>query len=193
MEKIEIKIIEKRQILIRDCGGNIGLYKEDNGSKEVVHLKNQDMNESQRINRGLLWHNKLGHASRSYLVTAAKTSSLLKNINFGNNILNYESCIKVKFKRLPYKKVKQCATKVLVLVHSDIIGYIQPSSFIKGYHYVISFIDNHTRAAIVYLLHTKSEAGDCLKLYLDDCQRKHGKDAKILTLRYDRESEYTGE
>ncbi|GAA0175602.1 hypothetical protein LIER_28742 [Lithospermum erythrorhizon] len=80
------------------------------------------------------------------------------------------------------------AGKVLELVHSDICGPISPISN-SGKRYCISFIDDYSRKAWVYLLSNKSDAFDCFKNFKAMVEKETNE--HICCLRTDRGGEYT--
>ena len=62
------------------------------------------------------------------------------------------------------------ATKILALVHSDLVGYIQPLTK-DGYKYVINFINDYSDLRIFYFLKHKSNTLLVTTLYLADIDR----------------------
>ena len=61
-----------------------------------------------------------------------------------------------------HDKPQKCAKEPLDRVHTNICGPINPTS-LKGYKYVINFIDEVSSMLFVYLLCTKDEAYIALK------------------------------
>lgn len=78
-----------------------------------------------------------------------------------------EPCIYGKQHRLPFAVAKDRShvTRPLFCIHSDVCGKILPNT-IDGYSYFISFIDEFTHYAVIYLLKHKSEGFDAFKDYV---------------------------
>ena len=59
------------------------------------------------------------------------------------------------------------ATKILALVHSDLVGPIQPLAK-NGYKFVINFIDDYSGLTMLYFLKHKSDTLLATTKYLAD-------------------------
>ena len=87
------------------------------------------------------------------------------------------------------KKGATRSTQLLEIVHTDICGPFDVSSFGKE-RYFITIIDDYSRYGYVYLLHEKSQAVDALEIYLNEVERQL--DRKVKIIRSDRGGEYYG-
>ena len=58
--------------------------------------------------------------------------------------------------RIPFQKVKKKTKGTLELIQSDVCGPM-PSTYLSGYEYYVTFIDDYSRKAWIYFLKTKSE------------------------------------
>jgi len=96
-----------------------------------------------------IWHNRLGHF---YNPDIQKYLELHKVINQG-----CQDCNISKLRRKPHNKEVPRASKILETIHSDIIGPIKPTSN-DNLKYILTFIDEFSRKAWVYLMKEKSEA-----------------------------------
>src|ERR1700677_1755559 len=83
-------------------------------------------------------------------------------------------------------KSKQ-TTEILQVVHSDLAGPLQTRS-IQGSTYIATFIDDHSKHAILYFLKSKDQLFEALKMYLAwaETQPSH----KMRTLHTDQGGEY---
>ena len=100
-----------------------------------------------------------------------------------------ESCAKGKSHRLAFKhSVKTRANHPLELVHSDVCGKIGTRS-LGGGEYFVTFIDDHTRHAWVYILKHKDEVFARFQEWKAQVERSTGRQVK--TLRSDNGGEYT--
>ena len=70
--------------------------------------------------------------------------------------LNSDICIQEKMSNDRNKTLDCKATKILALVHSDLIGPIQPLAK-NGYKYVINFIDAYSGLTMSFFLKHKSD------------------------------------
>ena len=78
-------------------------------------------------------------------------------------------CIKGK----QIKHTKKGATRsnqLLEIIHTDICGPFDVSSFNKE-KYFITFTDDFSRYGHVYLLHEKSQAMNVLEIYINEVER----------------------
>ena len=73
------------------------------------------------------------------------------------------------------------------LIHSDVYGPFS-STARGGFQYFITFIDDFSRYAYVYLMKHKSESFEKFKVFKNEVQNQLGKNIKIL--RSDRGGEY---
>ena len=81
------------------------------------------------------------------------------------------------------KKVVDKAKKALELVYSDILGPFEVAS-LNGSKYAVTFIDEHTKYAVVKYMRNKSEVIDKFKEYVAE-------NGTPRTLRSDNGAEYT--
>ena len=84
-----------------------------------------------------------------------------------NYALNCDICIQEKMSNDRNKTLDCKATKILALVHSDLVGPIQPLAK-NGYKYVINFIDDSFDLTMLYFLKHKSNTLLTTKKYLAD-------------------------
>ena len=91
-------------------------------------------------------------------------------------------------KKLRIKIHGSCdSSDLLELIHTGICGPF-PTPSRGGQKYYISFIDDHSQFAYIYLLHHKSKALDAFKLYKAEVENQL--DRKIKVVLSDRGGEY---
>lgn len=133
-----------------------------------------------------LWHQRLGHAHPEAVI------HLLKSLNHyplsRSDFPPCHDCSLGKSTQYPATSPFHRSTRVLSLVHSDVLGPISPPTA-SGKKYILSFIDDHTRHNTVYLLSHKSEASETFKFYQKMMESKTGN--KIGKLKSDRGGEYS--
>lgn len=75
-----------------------------------------------------------------------------------------ETCLKAKQTRLPFGDKRLKATRPLEIVHTDICGPVDPSTWNKK-KYILIFIDNFTNFVMIFLLEGKYEVSLKVKEY----------------------------
>ena len=88
--------------------------------------------------------------------------------------------------RNPFKEGEK-ANELLGLVPSDICGPLNCRTHCNK-EYFITFIDDYSKYAHVYLISIKFEAFECFKKYKIEVQKQLGRDIKVL--RTDRGGKY---
>ncbi|KAJ6818565.1 uncharacterized protein M6B38_406515 [Iris pallida] len=129
-----------------------------------------------------LWHNRLGHV---YCKTINKMSSLGLISKCGGKVEKCEVCAQTKITRKPFPRVNR-STDLLELVHSDICDFKQFSTKV-GIKYFITFIDDFSKYAFVYLLKSKYEAFEKFKEFKAEAERQTG---QLKRIRSDQGGEY---
>ena len=134
---------------------------------DIINSKDESLNvESRGTKRkfedtksGTLWHKRLGNISRNR-VERLVSEGILSSIKFTDCDICAD-CIKGKHNK--HKRLGAYrATEVLELIHTDICGLFPAVSW-NGQQYFISFIDDYSRYAYLFLIHGKSESLDMFK------------------------------
>ncbi|KAJ8736818.1 hypothetical protein PYW07_000089 [Mythimna separata] len=131
------------------------------------------------------WHRALAHTSIS------KTQKIVNGINTkhsDNNDDTCEVCARAKLCRKPFNTERYRASRPLEIVHSDICGPIGTDTY-DGYKYFITFLDDYTHFAKIYLIRTKSEAFSKIINFINLSENHFN--LKIKTFRCDNGGEYT--
>ena len=133
-----------------------------------------------------LWHHRFGHPGREALLSLPKHVIGLEHARLqatSGGICHI--CMMAKSHRLPFGAATRRATEPLERVHSDICGPITSST--GESRYVLTFIDDATRYAKIYVIRHKSDAvakfieykafsewqtGKALKILRTDCGRE---------------------
>jgi len=124
---------------------------------ETVNLCEADENP-------LLWHRRLGHLSSTGLKKLQKqaTGIKLKDVEISPEPCSI--CVEGKQTRLPHQTERIRAKCPLQLVHSDLCGPMDTTSY-DGKRYLLTFIDDFTHFTIAYTLRTKSEVLRYFKMF----------------------------
>jgi len=135
---------------------------------------------------GALWHKRLGHISKNR-VERLVSNGILESIDF----TNFDVCVEcIKGKQTKAKRLGAYrGSNVLELIHTDICGPF-PTPFWNGQQYFISFIDDYSRYAYLFLIHENSQSLDVFKSFKVEVENKLNK--RIKSVRSDHGGEYYG-
>ena len=137
----------------------------------------------------LVWHARLGHLSLpaiKWLPNAVRGIQLHARSPLTSTC---EACIMGKMFRKPFQPWEdQAMTRLLELIHSDVIGPIQTQTM-RSYRYIMMFTDDHSRYTEVYLIKAKSEAAAKFKEYVAIVQTQHPK-SKVCQIGVDEGGKY---
>lgn len=137
------------------------------------------------------WHEKCGHRDIEVIkrLNKEKLVEEVKIVDCGID----ETCGVCQEGKLTKTKFPKVATKhslaVMDLVHTDLCGPMQTKTPSKK-SYILTFIDDHTKYTVIYLLQHKSETFSKLQEYVEMCLNMFGRKPKFI--RSDRGGEHTG-
>lgn len=127
------------------------------------------------------------------MLTSCKLRNLVTGLHFEEicHSWNCVPCLKGKQTRKSFKKTKKVntANDILELVHSDVCGPMQTSSW--GGAYFLIFIDNKSRKTFVYFLKGKDEVFTKFQEFKELAENQTGRRLKIL--RTDNGKEYVNQ
>lgn len=153
----------------------------------LYELEEQTLTLNLMNNNLSVWHRRFGHFNSDFIKTS------LKNTAFQNFSKYYEEscpiCTFHQMKISPFRyNFRVSTTRPLELIHSDIVGPIEPTSQ-GGSKYFVSFIDDYSRHTVVFPL--KSTIDMLLKF--DEYRRlsENSHWTKILSIRTDSRCEYS--
>jgi len=154
-----IKLINNEpHLIITDNDNNIiNTYRSIDGRNTFrIKINNKYNNLIMNTDNDNLWHRRLGHFYHKDLSKFIKEHTTSHNNNDNNCI----TCGIAKMKRLPHNRVTPKATKLLDIIHSDIVGPFPDSFF--GFKFIITFIDEFSRKAWIFTMKRKSDAIDII-------------------------------
>jgi transposase InsO family protein len=138
------------------------------------------------------WHMRLGHPSDNVVKEMLKYESLTGMQLRNGGRLPKDSCLECplgKQKRLPLTKDSQKKpTRLLELIHTDLMGPMQSLTAGRNCAYVLTFVDDASRYAWTYLLKTKSAAFSCFQKWLALVENQT--DLRVKRLRSDNGGEF---
>jgi hypothetical protein len=125
----------------------------------------------------LVWHARPGHLS---LPPIKRLRNAVRGIQLqakSPSTCTCEACIMGKMFWKPFQPLcsgDKATTRLLELIHSDVIGPMQTQTM-RGYRYIIMFPDDHSRYTEVYFMKAKSEAAAKFNEYVAKVEKQHPK------------------
>ncbi|GJV64547.1 putative RNA-directed DNA polymerase [Tanacetum coccineum] len=164
------------------------MYPLSEDANETTEQKADECMYSSDDDIAKLWHERLGHISKTGMKTLQHKRMVRDLPEFIVDTSVCEDCmIGKQTKEAIPKSSSWRAGEILELVHSDICGPITPTSH-AGKKYFLSFIDDYSRKGWVYFLTEKSQAFESFKDFKSKVETETGKVVKAL--RTDRGGEY---
>lgn len=108
-------------------------------------------------------------------------------ITLSQDVKRCWTCVEGKQTKLPHNQHRIRAKRPLQLIHSDLIGPINPVSHDKK-RYVLTFVDDHTHFTAAYVIESKTEVLKYFKKY--EAMATAHFNLKISRFRCDNGSEY---
>lgn len=134
------------------------------------------------------WHRALGHVNFKYLDKIIK-DKLLNGLpeKLEREKMKCATCIESKMTNKPFENNREHAKSTLEIVHTDLNG---PQSILgyKNQKYFLTFVDDYSKCARIYVLKSKTEVAGCLKDYANLVENKLGK--RIKKFQCDKGTEY---
>ena len=127
-----------------------------------------------------IWHRRMGHLGEDNVRKLAKMVDGME-IKVGTTVGVCEPCLEGKQHRQPSHKPATRAKEPLELIHSDLCGPIEPTTY-GGASYYVLFTDDFTRMTHIYPLKKKS-SGDVLERFMEykpEVEKQTGKSIKRL-------------
>jgi len=178
--KNKVEVIKDNNVVLEGNKNIQGLYEvkldienTDSKTNEVDLCTNDSIEVSLDTKPDSLvmnWHRKLGHINFNSLRKLTNMS-----VGLPNNELNHSEsefctvCVKAKQVRNPFNSNRDRATKPLHIIHTDIVGPVEPLTY-DNKKYVLTVVDDYTHFCKVYLLKSKSEAFQNLKEYVNEAE-----------------------
>jgi len=136
------------------------------------------------------WHQRMGHISHAALKSHGPSALTGMDLD-GSTTADIPVCRGCEFgksTRQPFSaSTTQRTSRVFEVVHSDLAGPMQTKS-IQGSAYTATFIDNHSKLAVVYFLKSKDQFVKALQTYLAWGETQTS--SKLRALHSDRGGEY---
>lgn len=128
----------------------------------------------------VLWHCCLGHAYPDAVIQYLESQ---RNIKLSRRDFTVcDACSLGKLRQAPSTPSFHRASRVLDIVHSDLIGPINPNTN-SGFKYILTCINDYTRYNTIYLLKNKNDTFIKFQHYKSLVEKQTG--AKIMKLKTD--------
>jgi hypothetical protein len=122
-----------------------------------VNAKRPQLNE---LSPTYMWHCRLGHISENHM-KMLHSNGLLISFDF-ESYETCEACLMGKMTNASFTGFPERAADLLELVHIDVCGPM--STIVRGgFQYFITFTDDFSRYAYIYLMKHKSETFEKFK------------------------------
>lgn len=153
------------------------------GVNETAHWAANKVNENS-IN---LWHLRMAHLNVSALKKLPECTEGVKITQELDKNIQCCSCLEGKQTRLPFKHTGTRASKPLEVIHSDLCGPMENTSY-GGMKYFISFIDDYSRMVFIYFMKDKLNVLEVFKEFKSKVEKQLND--KIKAIRTDNGKEY---
>jgi len=153
----------------------------------ILETSNPEVNSVIKSSTYDVWHKRMGHPGKITMKTLKeKCPKELKNVTIEDSVC--QICMEGKGTKLPHSTTATKATRPYIRVHSDIWGPAS-SPDRHGNKYYVSFTDDYSGYASIYLMKDKSEVEKHYLLYSRHIKNLN-KGVGITFLRSDNGMEY---
>jgi transposase InsO family protein len=138
-----------------------------------------------------LWHRRLGHVSHSAIRKMVSDHTVIGLSNLEEEPdKSCDICDRSKQTRQHFPRSSRKVSKVLQLIHSDVLGPM-PCEGVQGEKYVLTVLDDYSRFSEVVCLRNKRDVAASLIDVIARWQRQTG--VLVKALRTDRGTEFMGQ
>lgn len=147
------------------------------GQERNLAMNAMDLNANDNL---LTWHARMGHLNFRYLQDLTKFAERVPQMKSGDvNQTFCPVCVEVKMKRKSYKEVRHRASRLLEIVHTDLIEIMSQSrEFPK--QWVVTFLDDYSHFACSFVIIQKFEVHEKFVEYLQYDKSKHNLSGSML-------------
>ena len=175
------KIMNQQNEVIAKCKPSNGVYR--------LEAKNMCLSATEKTT-AFMWHRKLGHLNLQTLLKMKKDPSFgISFDDMGDEIKNCEVCARGKQTRLPFKASVTETENKLDLIHSDLVGPMENTSYGNA-KYMLTLVDDFSRMSFLYFIRDKSQVLEKFIEFKNVMENQTGHKIKIF--RTDNGGEYCG-
>lgn len=176
-------IKSKKGAVLAHCDENDGVYK--------LRTTNEICMLAESKASAITWHRRLGHMNVQSM--RKMRDGAVSGIAFRDDdraVTKCETCACAKQTRLPFPQSKTRSSKLLELIHTDVMGPLETQS-IGHAKYLLTFIDDFSKKVFVYFIKNKHQVFDMFMDFKALVENQTGEKIKIL--RSDNGTEYCSE
>lgn len=141
-------------------------------------------------NSDLLWHLRLNHVSKQYLISAKKFLPELKNVKVSDQVLQCEDCHQANTIRKSHTQTRHRSDVPFATLHCDLMGPVSPANFRTQDTYIVIFVCDFSRYVFAYTLKNKKEVHLALRRCLREIDAIMSKQKNVFELKSDRGLEF---
>lgn len=137
-----------------------------------------------------LWHFRLGHLNAQDMQKMIGKEMVrgIEKLAINLDPKLCESCVYGKHAKSPFPVNKRPRShRILELIHTDVCGKMSQPAW-DGSEYFVTFVDDYSRASMIFCIANKSDALEKFKEYVAMVEAQHG--VKVSKLRADNGGEY---
>lgn len=138
-----------------------------------------------------LWHFRLGHLNPNDMKKLIKQGMVngMQDVSIDDDSKFCESCVYGKQAKASFPRNKRARSKrVLELIHTDVCGPMTVPSW-NGSLYFVSFIDDYSRASMIYCIEKKSDVYSKLIEFVSMAEAYHN--CRVSKIKLDNGGEYS--
>lgn len=138
-----------------------------------ANLKNYSAKSSIDFDK---WHFRLGHPCNENMKRVVNMVHGMEDVSVKND--GCSVCLKGKIIRLPFKDRGCRSQELLGIIHSDLCGPMEETSF-SGSRYLLTFIDDYSRKVFVYFLKSKDQVVEIFEEFKIFVENQTGRNIKV--------------
>ncbi len=146
------------------------------------------MTTEQRI---ILWHYRLAHAALPVVKEALRLHDPHFKIPPKFELPFCDICVKSKLTYKTCDQIRTLPSRPAEVIAADIIGPISPTTFPRGYKFILTVIDVFSKFARIFLLKCKSETYVHLRTFLNMARAQYPTPGQFKFFRSDGGTEFT--
>lgn len=154
--------------------------------KRKKHLSKQT--RTKLLNLGTVWHRTLGHINSNYVNRFAKCALNVPELICNDSIKSCMICAKAKIKRKNFDSDRDRASRVGEILHSDILGPVQPPTYRNQNRYVLLIIDDFSKYIYAYTMKNKTETLNNVRTCLIELRAKYTNPGQFHKFRCDKDT-----
>jgi hypothetical protein len=145
---------------------------------------------AERLKASKLWHRRFAHASAPCIFKNSKVTIGMTPVLSENREDCCAVCALAKFVRKKFAEVRERATRVGQIIHTDVIGPMKPKTRHSGKKYVLIVIDDYSRYMQTFVMKTRDETPEMMDEALRKIQSKFPGPGQFDKVRCDKGGEF---